>query len=143
MEGGSANITVPADGLYNVTFRLNAETNEKTVIIEGKGGAIEPEKYMVTVRAKMPSDWINTPTAWVWPTGGDGAAVGLVQEGNWWVYTTPEEVTGLNIIFRNGNDWGMGQTIDITGLTEDFCLQIEEAETEIDGKRGYHEIACE
>ena len=143
MEGGSDNITVPADGMYKVTFTLNAETNAKTVLLEGEGGAVEPEKHMVTVRAQMPSDWINTPTAWVWPTGGDGAAVELVQEGNWFVYTTPEAVVSLNIIFRNGDDWGMGQTVDITGLTENICLQIEEAETEIDGKRAYHEINCE
>lgn len=142
-EGGSANITVPADGVYTVTFTLNAETNEKNVVIEGEGGAIEPEKYMVTVRAKMPSDWTNTPTAWVWPTNGDGKAVELTQDGDWWVYTTPEAVTGLNIIYRNGNDWGMGQTIDITGLTENTCLQVEEAETEVDGKRAYHKIDCE
>ncbi len=144
MEGGSDNITVPADGMYKVTFTLNAETNAKTVLLEGEGGAVEPEKHMVTVRAQMPSDWTNTPTAWVWPTGGDGAAVELVQEGNWFVYTTPEAVVSLNIIFRNGDDWGMGQTVDITGLTENICLQIEEAETADDaGHRQYHEIACE
>ncbi|MBR1516327.1 MAG: hypothetical protein IJ621_06240 [Paludibacteraceae bacterium] len=143
MDGGSDNITVPADGLYTVTFTLNALTNAKTVLLEGEGGAVEPEKHMVTVRAQMPSDWTNTPTAWVWPTGGDGAAVELVQEGNWFVYTTPEAVVSLNIIFRNGDNWDNGQTVDITGLTENICLQIEEAETEIDGKRAYHEINCE
>ena len=140
-HGGKA---VAAGGVYTVTFTLNAETNEKNVVIEGEGGAIEPEKHMVTVRAQMPSDWTNTPTAWVWPTGGDGAAVELVQESNWFVYTTPEAVVSLNIIFCNGDDWGMGQTVDITGLTENICLQIEEAETAYDaGHRQYHEIACE
>lgn len=144
MEGGSDNITVPADGMYKVTFTLNAETNAKTVLLEGEGGAVEPEKHMVTVRAQMPSDWTSTPTAWVWPTGGDGSAATLTQEGNWWVYTTPEAVVSLNIIFRNGDNWDNGQTVDITGLTENICLQIEEAETADDaGHRQYHEINCE
>lgn len=144
MEGGSDNITVPADGVYTVTFTLDAATNAKTVTLVGEGGAVEPEKYMITVRALMPSDWTNTPTAWVWPTGGDGVAAELTQDGDWWVYTTPEAVTGLNIIFRNGDNWDMGQTVDIAGLKEDICLQIEEAETATDdGKRQYHEVACE
>ena len=143
LEGGSDNITVPADGVYTVTFTYDAENATKAVTVEGEGGAVEPDKYMVTVRAKMPNDWTNTPTAWVWPTGGDGKAVDLEKIGDWWVYTTPEAVTGLNIIFRNGNDWGMGQTVDITGLTADICLQVGDADTEEDGKRIVYDVDCE
>ncbi|GEM_PF-1171219 len=143
MEGGSDNITVPADGAYTVTFTLDAANNTKTVTIEGEGGVVEPEKQIITVRAKMPTDWTNTPTAWVWPTGGDGVAAELTQDGDWWVYTTPEAVTGLNIIYRNGDNWDNGQTVDITGLTEDACLQIGEADTADGGKRTYTQVDCE
>ncbi len=142
-EGGGDNITVTADGTYTITFTLNAETNAKTVTIEGEGGIVEPEKHMVTVRAIMPADWTNTPTAWVWPEGEDGSAAQLTQDGNWWVYTTPKAVTALNIIFRNGDGWANGQTVDITGLTENICLQIENKETADGfGHRVYHEIDC-
>ena len=142
-DGGSDNIMVTTDGLYTVTFTLNAETNVKTVVIDGEGGVVEPEKVMITVRAIMPEDWTNTPTAWVWPKGGDGTAVALTQEGNYWVYTTPIPVTALNIIFRNGDTWDNGQTVDITDLTEDTCLHIDGADSEQEGKRTYTLLNCE
>ena len=99
---------------------------------------IEPgEEKIITVKAKMPADWTNTPTAWVWPTGGDGAVAELAQVGDWWVYTTPEPVAELNIIFRNGDNWDNGQTKDIQ-TREDACYQIQEGE----GNRDVVSIDC-
>nr|MCR4664136.1 hypothetical protein [Paludibacteraceae bacterium] len=78
------------------------------------------------------------------PEGEDGSAAQLTQDGNWWVYTTPKAVTALNIIFRNGDDWGMGQTIDLK-YKADVCIEITGADDElnVDGKRAAREISCE
>lgn len=104
-----------------------------------KGQPVDPgEPKIITVKFKLPADWTNTPTAWVWPTGGDGAAAALTQEGAWWVYTTPEAVAELNIIVRNGDDWGLGQTVDIK-TAENACYQIGEN----DGNREVTAVDCE
>lgn len=131
-------ILVETDDDYTVIFILNAETGDKTVKLEG-GAPVEP--VLVTVKAKLPADWTNTPTAWVWPTGGDGVAATLVQQGDWWVYTTPEPVPALNIIFRNGPDWNgdSNQTVNIENLRTNMCYQIQEGA----GKREVVDIDCE
>lgn len=105
-----------------------------------KGQPVDPgDPVIVTVKAKLPSDWTNTPTAWVWPTGGEGSAAALTQEGDWWVYTTPEAVPGLNIIFRNGDNWDNGQTVNIENIRENTCYQIQEGT----GNREVVAIDCE
>ena len=108
-------------------------------------GTPEPQgdPVTVTVKAKMPADWTNTPTAWVWPTGGDGVAATLTKEGDWWVYTTPEPVPALNIIWRNGDDWSNGQTQNLEGVRENGCYQIGTAEeADKDGKRSVTSVDC-
>lgn len=111
----------------------------KMEIIE-KGERPEPQDpVIVTVKFKLPADWTNTPTAWVWATGGEGAAAELVAEGSWWVYTTPEAVPGLNIIVRNGNDWDNGQTVNIENILENTCYQIQEGT----GNREVVAVDCE
>ena len=122
-----ANVDVAADVTTDITFTLNAVSGEMKV--DDGSAPLDPVK--VTVKAKMPADWTNTPTAWVWPTGGDGVAAELKKEGDWWVYTTPEAVSALNIIWRNGNDWDHGQTANVEGIRADGCYQIG-GETEVD-----------
>ncbi|MCR4664741.1 MAG: hypothetical protein K5660_05180, partial [Paludibacteraceae bacterium] len=80
------NQVISGEGEYKIVFTLNTKTGDKKVEAEYEGEVVEPEKHIITVRAKMPSDWTNTPTAWVWPEGEDGSAAQLTQDGNWWVY---------------------------------------------------------
>ena len=102
----------------------------------------EPEAVAITVKAKVPAAWTEKITVWVWPTGGDGAEADAVKEGDWYVYTAAEGVTELNIIFKNGAGWNgdANQTVDITGITENTCLELAS-----DGatKATYTNVDCE
>ena len=139
-NGGSDNITISEAGDYEIIATIDAATNEKTVKVVG-GTPVEP--IIMTVKAKLPADWTNTPTAWVWPTGGDGVAAALTQDGDWWVYTTPEPVAELNIIFRNGDNWDNGQTNDIKGIyAQTICYQIMPP-ADGGGNRDVTQIDCE
>ena len=87
----------------------------------------------MTVRAKWPSEWKDTPTAWVWPTGGEGSEAVLEKDGDFYKYTTPEAVPGLNIIFKDGAGWGKGdshQTVDIKGIVANTDYEIVYSATE-------------
>ena len=109
----------PAKGdKVKVTFTSEKMTIGTLKIELVEKGTPEPQgdPVTVTVKAKMPADWTNTPTAWVWPTGGEGVAATLTKEGDWYVYTTPEPVPALNIIWRNGDDWSNGQTQNLEGV---------------------------
>ena len=102
----------------------------------------EPEAVAITVKAKVPAAWTEKITVWVWPTGGDGAEADAVKEGDWYVYTAAEDVTELNIIFKNGAGWNgdANQTVDIAGIKETTCLVLES-----DGatKATYTNVDCE
>lgn len=101
---------VSEDGLHG---KLTAELIEKAEPKPAK------DPIVMKVVVKYPADWTNAnPTAWVWATG-DGVSADLVVESeteHTYSYTTPEPVSELNIIFRNGNDWGMGQTENVEGI---------------------------
>ena len=86
----------------------------------------EPEVVGITVKAKVPAAWTEKITVWVWPTGGDGAEADAVKEGDWYVYTAAEDVTELNIIFKNGEGWNgdANQTVDITGIKENTYFEL-------------------
>lgn len=140
-----ANFTIDPEAAAGDVVKLTF-TSEKGVVgslkldLVEKGQPVDPgDPVIVTVKAKLPSDWTNTPTAWVWPTGGEGSAAALTQEGDWWVYTTPEAVPGLNIIFRNGDNWDNGQTVNIENIRENTCYQIQEGT----GNREVVAIDCE
>ena len=97
-----------------------------TLIEKGQNTPDEPkEEKDITVKAKVPAAWTNTITAWVWPTGGNGEEVTPVKEGDWYVYT--HHCAELNIIFKNGEGWNgdANQTVDITGIQENTCLELE------------------
>ena len=87
---------------------------------------------IVTVRAKWPATWTLTPTAWVWPTGGDGSEVKLVKDGEFYKYTTPEAVPGLNIIFKNGEGWtgDKNQSVNIEKVIVDTDYELTASESE-------------
>lgn len=122
------------DGDYSLTVTIDAESGAMTV----DDGYVAPDPVIVTVKAKMPTDWTNTPTAWVWPTGGDGQTATLTQDGDWWVYTTPSPVIALNIIWRNGNTWDNGQTVNVENLRENACYTIGNN----NGKRNVTAVDC-
>ena len=96
----------------------------------------------VTVKAKVPAHWIDLITVWVWPTGGEGEEFIPVREGDWYVYTHTAG-TELNIIFKNGFGWtgAHNQTVDITGITQNTCIKIEQQEG-ILGKATYTIVDC-
>ena len=100
------------------------------------------EKYQykeITIKAKMPSNWGNTISAWVWEDGYNGSWETLTKEGDWYTYS--KSCNKLNIIFVNGTTWNgeNNQTADIT-ITSSICCQISENKT---GKRNYTIIDCE
>ena len=94
----------------------------------------------VTVKAKVPAHWIDLITVWVWPTGGEREEFIPVREGDWYVYTHTAG-TELNIIFKNGFGWtgAHNQTVDITGITQNTCIKIEQ---EGSGKATYTIVDC-
>ena len=100
----------------------------------------EPDPQGITVKAKVPAHWTETITAWVWADGMDGRAVTPTKDGEWYVVT--ENVTSLNIIFRNGTDWNgdANQTVDITGITTNTCYQLSQSG---DAKASATVVDCE
>ena len=103
------------------------------------GNVQEPgEAKDITVKAKVPAEWTDQITAWVWPTGGAGTEVVPTQEGEWYVVT--HNCSELNIIFKNGAGWNgdANQTVDMT-FTENTCIEI----TAGAGKANYTAVDCE
>ncbi len=98
---------------------------------------IEPTNQ-ITIKAKMPSDWGTTISAWTWQDGSEGHWTSLEKEGEWYSYTST--ANPLNIIFVNGSTWNgdNNQTVDIR-LTENSCLQIGNNTA---GKRSYTVVDC-
>ena len=92
----------------------------------------------ITVKAKVPAEWTDQITAWVWPTGGAGTEVVPTQEGEWYVVT--QNCAELNIIYKNGTGWNgdANQTIDMT-FTESTCIVIAAGA----GKATYTVVDCE
>lgn len=116
-----------------VRFTSTAGSSEgklEVILIE-KGQLPEVQPVIVTVRAKWPSEWKDTPTAWVWPTGGQGSEAVLEKDGDFYKYTTPEAVPGLNIIFKDGEGWNGAshQTVNIEGIVENTDYEIVYSET--------------
>ena len=117
-QGDSVNVKFVSEkgtvGKVTVTLIEKATPSDDPVV----------ETKDITVKAKVPAAWTDTITAWVWPTGGDGQEVTPTKEGDWYVYT--HNCAELNIIFKNGKGWNgdANQTVDITGITENTCLQL-------------------
>lgn len=154
--GKQLTITPQSDGTYTVTFADGSNTrylslnntagNDYFAYYSGNGQMenlrFEPYRYTevpeVTIKAKKPSNWGSTISAWAWNTGEEGKWVSLEQEGNWYKYTTNSNE--LNIVFVNGTTWtnDNNQTVDITS-SESLCVQIG---SNTSGKRTYTAIDC-
>ncbi len=87
----------------------------------------------ITIKAKMPSDWGATISAWTWGDGVEGHWATLKKDGKWYTYTTDK--TPLNIVFVNGTTWNgdNNQTEDIN-ISNNACIIIG---NETSGKRSY------
>lgn len=113
--------------IVRFTSRAGAAEGDLEVILVEKGEVLPgPDPVIVTVRAKWPATWTETPTAWVWPTGGEGSEVKLVADGEFYKYTTPEAVPGLNIIFKNGEGWNgdSNQSVNIENVIVDTDYEL-------------------
>jgi len=89
------------------------------------------------IKAKVPSNWGNTISAWVW-SSANGTWKTLTRDGDWYVYSSTDP---FNIIFVNGSDWAgdNNQTVDIA-VNGNLCIQIASNTT---GKRSYTSVDCE
>ncbi|MCQ2325003.1 MAG: M4 family metallopeptidase [Paludibacteraceae bacterium] len=103
----------------------------------GIGKKYVPTKS-ITVKAKKPTTWGNTISAWVWEDGNAGQWASLKKEGDWWSYSA--NTNKLNIIFVNGSTWSTNanQTVDIA-LTDDACIQLNSNGS---NKCNYKQIDC-
>lgn len=129
---------VYSDNNNNVHFAGSTYySNPIYVVVKADGEEIVPSNP-VTIKAKMPSDWGTTISAWTWQDGSEGHWTSLEKEGEWYSYTST--ANPLNIIFVNGSTWNgdNNQTVDIR-LTENSCLQIGNNTA---GKRSYTVVDC-
>ena len=112
-------------------------SNPVYVVVKGEGEEDMPTDS-ITVKAKMPSDWGSSISAWAWLDGSEGQWVTLERDGEWYSYTT--SAIPLNIVFVNGTTWNgdNNQTVDIR-LAQSSCLQIGSNTT---GKRTYTVVDC-
>lgn len=103
----------------------------------GVGSKYTPTLDPVTVKAKMPSNWGTTISAWAWSDDSEGSWVTLKKEGNWYSYTSA--ASPLNIVFVNGTTWNgdSNQSVDIC-LTTSSCIQLGSNS----GKRTYTVVDC-
>ena len=88
------------------------------------------EDCPIVIKAKVPAAWENDDiTVWVW-TDGAGTEYPTTKEGDWYVYTH-SDTEELNIIFKSGTGWkgNTYQTVDINGITENTCLEIQPTNT--------------
>ena len=99
----------------------------------GVGNKYETNLNGITIKAKMPSDWGATISAWTWGDGVEGHWATLKKDGKWYTYTTDK--TPLNIVFVNGTTWNgdNNQTEDIN-ISNNACIIIG---NETSGKRSY------
>jgi hypothetical protein len=131
---------VLAPGIYDFYYKVAED-----LIYIGAVGPVDPtpdpeDPKDITVKAKVPAEWTDPITVWVWATGMEGQVAVPTQEGEWYVYThTGSE---LNIIFRNGEDWtgAQNQTVDMT-FTESTCIEITYDVN--GGKATYTVVDCE
>ncbi len=98
-----------------------------------------PQTSPIVVKAKVPAEWTNEITVWVWATGAEGKEYTTTKADDWHVYTHANN-SEFNIIFKNGKGWNgdPNQSEDITGISKNTCLEII-SET---GKATYIMVDC-
>ena len=129
-----AYVEMQADGVTDVqdrTYSANDVVESWKAVYNPNGSENpdpNPEPKDIIVKAKMPSHWTETITAWVWETGNEGEVVVPTKDNDWYVVSA--HCSALNVIFRNGTDWSTksNQTEDIT-LLESACIQIDQVDT--------------
>ena len=141
-------VEMRADGVTDVQDRTYSENDVveawKAVYAPGEEPGEDPidpnpgETKDITVKAKVPAEWTDVITVWVWATGLEGQEAIPTQEGEWYVYT--HTGTELNIIFKNGAGWNgdTNQTVDMY-FTESACVEIIAGE----GKATYELVDCD
>ena len=140
-----AYVEMQADGVTDVqdrTYSANDVVESWKAVYNPNGSENpdpNPEPKDIIVKAKMPSHWTETITAWVWETGNEGEVVVPTKDNDWYVVSA--HCSALNVIFRNGTDWSTksNQTEDIT-LLESACIQIDQVDTLL---ATYTQIDCE
>ena len=138
-------VEMQADGVTDVqdrTYSANDVVESWKAVYNPNGSENPdptPEPKDIIVKAKMPSHWTETITAWVWETGNEGEVVVPTKDNDWYVVSA--HCSTLNVIFRNGTDWSTksNQTEDIT-LLESACIQIDQVDTLL---ATYTQIDCE
>lgn len=98
-----------------------------------------PDPQGITIKAKMPTHWTNTITAWVWNDGQEGSWKNPTKQGEWYVVT--ESGNKVNIIFVNGTNWNgnANQTEDMA-FTSSTCIQLHQSG---DAKATYTIVDCQ
>ena len=137
-------VEMQADGVTDVqdrTYSANDVVEAWKAVYAPGEEPIDPnpgETKDITVKAKVPAEWTDVITVWVWATGLEGQEAIPTQEGEWYVYT--HTGTELNIIFKNGAGWNgdTNQTVDMY-FTESACVEIIAGE----GKATYELVDCD
>ena len=140
---GSAKQTYSAPITITGTKTLKAyavAAGEETEVITHTYTYEAPQGSPIVVKAKVPAEWTDQITVWVWPTGGEGVESVAAKEGNWYVYQHADN-SEFNIIFKNGAGWNgdPNQSEDITGISKNTCLEL----TAGAGKATYTIIDCD
>jgi hypothetical protein len=84
------------------------------------------EAKEIVIRAKMPSHWGNTISAYTWTPGIDGKFETPERDGDW--YVVRKTGTEMYVIFVNGTSWSgdANQTEDIK-ITSNTNIQITQS----------------
>lgn len=140
-----AYVEMQADGTTDVqdrTYSANDVVESWKAVYDPNGSENpdpNPEPKDIIVKAKMPSHWTETITAWVWETGKEGEVVIPTKDDDWYVVSA--RCSALNVIFRNGTDWNgdANQTVNIT-LMDSACIVLSQSDTT---KATYTIVDCE
>ena len=140
---GSAKKTYSAPITITGTKTLKAyavAAGEETEVITHTYTYEAPQGSPIVVKAKVPAQWTDQITVWVWAAGGDGVEYTTTKDGDWQVYQHADN-SEFNIIFKNGVGWNgdANQTEDITGISKNTCFEI----TAGTGKATYTNIDCD
>ena len=140
-----AYVEMQADGVTDVqdrTYAANDVVEAWKAVYDPNGSENPdptPEPKDIIVKAKMPSHWTETITAWVWETGKEGEVVIPTKDDDWYVVSA--HCSALNVIFRNGTVWNgdANQTVNIT-LMDSACIVLSQSDTT---KATYTIVDCE
>ncbi len=115
-------------GIVNGIYYDEEDSTKVTLCTYAAAKLTNTEKKAITIKAKLPSHWTNTISAYTWTPGVDGTGkfVKPEREDEWYVVT--ETKSEMNIIFVNGEDWNgdSNQTEDIR-ITSNTNIQVTQS----------------